>query len=130
MRRIILLILTMVSISVFAENGEEQVSVRKINDQYAINYYNFKEDIADYFGKAGLQGSGYTWAALVKAAVTTESPELLSQIEFAPEGGIFAAYTSSEIVADKVKAVIEKLSSDIVYREKQIKIATDGGYIE
>lgn len=130
MRRIILLIFTLVSISVFAASDEEQISVRKIDNQYAINYYNYKMDVTEYFANANLQGSGYTWEALVKAAVKTESPELLAQIEFAPEGGTFAAYTTSDAVANKIKEVIEKLSSDLAYRDKFMKIASDGGYIE
>jgi|GEM_PF-4470765 len=130
MRSIILLIFTLASISVFGASDEEQVTVRKIDDQYAINYYNYKTDVTEYFGKANLQGSGYTWEALVKAAIMTESPDALSKIEFAPEGGTFIAYTSSETLANKVKAVIEKLSSDLAYRDKFMKIAGDGGYIE
>lgn len=130
MRRIMLLILTLVSISVFAASDEEQVTVRKIDNQYAINYYNYKTDVTEYFGKANLQGSGYTWAALVKAAIMTESPESLSKIEFSPEGGTFIAYTASEAIAGKVKTIIEKLSSDLAYRDKSMKVANDGGYLE
>jgi len=130
MRRIILLVLTMFSISVFGGNDDENISVRKIDNQYAINYYNFNSEIANYFTKQSLQAGGYTWEALVKAAVTTEAPELLSQIEFAAEGGSFIAYTASENVANKIKGIIEKLSANIDYREKNIKIATAGGYIE
>jgi hypothetical protein len=130
MRRIILLILTLASISVFGASDEEQVTVRKVDNQYAISYYNYKKDVTEYFANANLQGSGYTWAALVKAAIKTESPESLAKIEFSPEGGTFIAYTPSETVADKVKLAIEKLSADLSYRDKAMKIASDGGYIE
>lgn len=129
MRHIIFLILTMLSINVFA-GSDENVTVRQAGEQYIVNYYNYEADVADYFAKAGLQGSGYTWAALVKAAITTESPELLAQIEISPEGGTFIAYSTSEVAANKIKSVIEKLSADLSYRKKYIKIATDGGYIE
>ena len=129
MRHIIFLILTMLSVNVFA-GSEENISVRQAGDQYIVNYYNYKAEVSTYFEKAGLQGSGYTWGALVKAAITTESPELLAQIEFSPEGGTFIAYNKTEVAANQVKAVIEKLSADLSYREKFIKVASDGGYIE
>ena len=129
MRHIIFLILTMLSVNAFA-GSEENITVRQAGDQYIVNYYNYEADVADYFAKAGLQGSGYTWGALVKAAITTESPELLEQIEITPEGGTFIAYSTSEVAANKIKSVIEKLSTDLSYRGKLIKIASDGGYIE
>jgi len=129
MRHIIFLILTILSVNAFA-GSEENVTVRQAGEQYIVNYYNYEADIADYFAKAGLQGSGYTWGALVKAAITTESPELLEQIEISPEGGTFIAYNTNEAAAKKVKSVIGKLSADLNYRKKMIKIASDGGYIE
>lgn len=130
MRRIVLLILTMFSISVFAGSADENLSVRKVDKQYVINYYNYNSDVTDYFTKASLQGGGYTWEALVTAALKSEAPESLAQIEFAAQGGAFIAYTANEGIADKVKSVIEKLSADLSYRGKLVKIATDGGYIE
>lgn len=130
MRGIFLVMLTLFSISVFASSEDENVTVRNVNNQYVINYYNYNENVANYFAKAGLQGSGYTWAALVKAAVQTESPDLLPQIEFSPEGGTFIAFTASEAIANKLKTIIQKLSSDLGYRGKNLKTASDGGYIE
>jgi hypothetical protein len=130
MRSIILLILTLASISLFAADEEQHATIRNVDGQYAINFYNFNEDVALHLTNANLQGSGYTWVALVKAALTTENAALLSDIEFAPEGGAFVAYSNSEIAANKVQSVIDKLSSDTSYREKCIKIATAGGYIE
>lgn len=130
MRGIFWVMLAFFSISVFASSDDENVTVRNVNNQYVINYYNYNEDVAAYFAKAGLQGGGYTWEALVKAAVKTESPDFLPQIEFSPEGGTFIAYTASDEIANKLKTIIKKLSSDVAYRGKNLKIASDGGYIE
>lgn len=130
MKHILFLIFTMLSVNVFAASDDENISVRQAGDQYIVNYYNYNASVTDYFDKAGLQGGGYTWVALVTAAIKTEAPELLAQIEFSPEGGTFIAYSASETVANKIKTVLEKLSADLGYRGKQVKKATDGGYIE
>lgn len=130
MKHILFLIFTMLSVNLFAASGDENISVRQAGDQYIVNYYNYNANVTDYFNKAGLQGGGYTWVALVTAAVKTEAPELLGKIEFSPEGGTFIAYCASETVANKIKTVLKKLSANLGYREKQIKTATAGGYIE
>lgn len=68
-----------------------------------------------YFEKLGLQGGCYTWEALIKPAITSEAPEFMSKIEFDPEGDAFFACTANEVVTDKVKTIIEKLSTDLDY---------------
>lgn len=130
MRKIFLLILTMISVNVFANEMESKVTVQQNGSEYTVRYFNYSTAVEKYFSKLGLQGSGYTWEALVKAGVTSESPELLDKLEFAPEGSTFVAYTSNEPAANKVKTILENLSSDTGYRSKLVKIATDGGYIE
>ena len=130
MRSILFLTLAMISVSVLGGNVEEKITIQKIDTQYSINYFNYKASELKYFETIGLQGGGYTWVALIKAVLENESPELMPQIEFDPEGDAFFAYAASEDNANRIKAVIERLSSDINYREKYIKIATDGGYIE
>ncbi|WP_354625738.1 Imm51 family immunity protein [Psychromonas sp. MME2] len=130
MKKIILLILTMLSVNVLANDLDENLSVQQNGAEYTIKYFNYKTSTDTYFSDAGLQGSGYTWAALVRAALSTESPDLSPQVDFSPEGGSFIAYTKDEAAANQVQSIIEKLSADINFRNKMVDIATKGGYIE
>ena len=130
MRSTIFFILILISMWAIGGNMEEAVSVQKLEGQYSVNYFNHKPEALAYFERKGLQGGGYTWEALVRAAVSEESPSMLEEIEFDSEGDAFNAYTESENVANKIKVIIEKLSSDIAYRKKCIQIAGSEGYLE
>lgn len=130
MRIGIFLFLMLASICVSGDDMQESVSIQKVNNQFAINYFNYKPEILAYFESVELQGGGYTWEALVRAAVSTEAHAALAEIEFDSEGDAFVAYTANESVANKVKEIIERLSSDISYREKYIKLAGSEGYLE
>lgn len=109
---------------------EERVTIEKVESQYSISYFNYKSDTLEYFERLGLQGGGYTWKSLVKSALQAESPELLSQIESDAEGDAFVAYSANQSSAQAVKDILNRLSSDLDYRQKYIKAATDAGHIE
>ena len=48
------------------------------------------------FEKYGGEGSGYNWAALIKVILKKENPDLLSHLDFDPEGGAFYLFADSE----------------------------------
>lgn len=118
------------SLSAVGADMEEGVDIGQYNGQYSISYFNHKDDVLSYFESKGLQGGGYTWEALVRAALEIEAPEQLARLESDPEADAFYAYAPTESVANTVKGVLEKLSADIQYRERCIERAIQNGYIE
>ena len=130
MQYLIFFTLIFVSTFICASKVDKEISIKKIENEYSISYFNYEPEISIYFEKRELQGGGYTWEALVKAVIENEFPNLLSNIRFDSEGDAFFAHVKDEITANKIKTVIEKLSSDIDYREKYFKIAKQHGYLE
>lgn len=109
---------------------EEKVTMVKVGDKYSVNYFNHKKETFEYFLGKGLQGGGYTWEALVRAAIFDKESTALLTIEFDSEGDAFFAHTTDKRDANLIKRVVERLSRDLEYREICIEKATAAGAIE
>ncbi|WP_141503008.1 Imm51 family immunity protein [Paenibacillus luteus] len=57
---------------------------------------SYKSHIFEARADEGFEGNGYDWASLAAVFLDEKMPELVSIINFDPEAGMFAAYTSNQ----------------------------------
>lgn len=67
---------------------------------------------ASFMERHELQGGGYTWEAVVESLLRQRSPELLSKLEFDPEGSMFCAYGHDRETLRAVAALIREVQAD------------------
>ena len=125
-----LLTLLILTLSGFA-HGSDVASILNIRDDGAgaasLSFYNYDPKVLELFEAKKLQGGGYTWESLVKAALGGVKPH---GVEFDPEGDAFYAYASSASSLASVKEAIGRLVSDPEFMEECIVRARQGGYLE
>jgi len=97
---------------------------------FGLSYFDYRDTTLQWFGARGLQGGGYTWEALVRAAFQMEPSPLVNQIELDSEGGAFNAYAESKEARAMLKQTIEKLVNDMDFRIQSLEHAKQGGYLE
>lgn len=51
------------------------------------------EYLQEEFGVAGFEGSGYDWEGLARVFLAEKRPDLIDNIEFDSEAGMFCAYS-------------------------------------
>lgn len=113
-----------------AMDQEEGLSIGQYEGEFTLQYFNYKEKILTYFESKELQGGGPTWAALVRAALEMEASPHLHDIQFDEEGDMLFLFSLHEQPLLAVKVIIERLNSDLTFREKCIKHAASAGYLE
>ena len=65
----------------FSEHGQDQASITLEADmKYSL------------FEKHGIEPNGYVWKKVLQTHLETTHPELLSNVTFDPEAGMFACY--------------------------------------
>jgi hypothetical protein len=95
---------------------------------YSLIFTDFDAHL-NVITKNGGQGGGYTWEALVKAAVELKSIEVPG-IEYDPESDMFAAYGSNKESLIKIASLIKEMTEDPDTLKKAITKAKSGGYFE
>lgn len=96
-------------------------------NEFSITFTD--EDHIEFLESQDGQGGGYSWEAMVKAALQIRDIEL-SEVEFDPESDMFAVVSSTKepllIIANTVRALCE----DRALMEKAISTAKSEGYFE
>jgi len=113
-----------------AESAENGFTESEYDGIFGLSYYDYRDATIQWFGARGMQGGGYTWEALVRAAFELEPSPLSNQIELDSEGGAFNAYVQSEEARAVLKQTIEKLVNDMDFRVRSLEHAEQGGYLE
>ena len=113
------------------EQPLEGSAISEIPDgQYSYNYFNHNPEVINFFESKGLQGGGYTWEALAKAGLKISQTKLSESIEFDSEGDALFANSESKEALTEQEAVIKKIASDTVFRDKCLALAEQDGDLE
>lgn len=67
---------------------EKSVSVCLIVGEYKTEIFERREE-------EGFEGNGYDWGSLAKVFLEELQPELMEDVKFDPEAGMFCAYSSN-----------------------------------
>ena len=67
---------------------EKNVSVCLIVGEYKTEIFERREE-------EGFEGNGYDWGSLAKVFLEELHPELMEDVKFDPEAGMFCAYSSN-----------------------------------
>ena len=108
----------------------EGLTIQKYDDDFTLQYYNYKKNLLFYFEEKGLQGGGPTWAALVKAGLELDKSPHLESVHFDEEGDMLYLYSPDKKAVYAVKKIIELLNKNVAFREKCIAQASAEGYLE
>ncbi|SUB88449.1 Uncharacterised protein [Porphyromonas macacae] len=60
-----------------------------------LNVGDYKQEIFQTREEEGFEGSGYDWTSLAKVFLMEQHPELIGDVKFDPESGMFCAYSSN-----------------------------------
>ena len=71
-------------------DGEESVSV-------CLEAGEYKAEIFESRLSEGFEGNGYDWGSLAKVFLDEKKPELVNDINFDPEAGMYCVYSSNKI---------------------------------
>lgn len=64
-----------------------------------LNAGSFKQEIFETRADEGFEGNGYDWTSLAKVFLEERYADLINEVKFDPEAGMFCAYSSnSEIL--------------------------------
>src|SRR5262245_36081823 len=87
------------------------------------------DDFIEYLESQEGQGGGYSWEAMVKAILEIRAIEL-DDVDFDPEGDMFAATSPNKASLETIARIIKELTEDRKLMEQAITHAKDGGYFE
>ena len=108
--------------------GSEIISIP--GQGFALTYFNHHPKMLDYLESKNLQGGGYTWEALAKAAIGELAPEIGTQIDYDPESDYLFALSADREVLKVLENLLQRLSTDLPLRERCVQIAIEAGYLE
>lgn len=80
--------------------------VETTQGNYSLLYTDF--DHSELFDEIGFEGGGYDWQSVMIYVLETELPELVDDIDFDSEAGMFVAYGQN-------KAALEKFAEKMDY---------------
>ncbi|MBZ4041188.1 immunity 51 family protein [Flavobacterium hibisci] len=60
-----------------------------------LNVGEYKTEIFQEREEEGFEGNGYDWASLAKVFLEERKSELMQNVKFDPEAGMFCAYSSN-----------------------------------
>lgn len=60
-----------------------------------LNVGSYKQEIFDARANEGFEGNGYDWGSLAQVFLEEKRPDLVENVRFDPEGGMFCAYSSN-----------------------------------
>ena len=61
----------------------------------------FKQEVFDMRGDEGFLGNGYDWGSLAVVFLEEQMPELVNEVSFDPEAGMFCAYSGNKEALEK-----------------------------
>lgn len=61
-----------------------------------LNVGEYKTDLFQTRKEEGFEGNGYDWGSLAKVFLEEQKPELIMDIKFDPEAGMFCVYSSNK----------------------------------
>ena len=102
------------------------------NGQAIFSYYDSSESDSHVhqFLDRGLQGGGYTWEALILAAVQIFHPSIEYRLEFDPEADGIAIWSEDQQALNQVAKLVGRIKSDPHFLEACLKHAEEEGYLE
>jgi len=87
------------------------------------------DDFIEYLESQGGQGGGYTWESMVTAVLEMRSI-VLEDVDFDPEGDMFAAASANKASLQTIAHIIKELAENHELMAQAIAHAKDGGYFE
>jgi len=95
---------------------------------FVLSFSDLEEHSA-YIQDEGGHGGGYSWEAIVKAALQLRSLAV-PDVEFDPESDMFSAASSNRTSLEKIASLIDELRADRAFMAKALAHAKKGGYFE
>jgi hypothetical protein len=98
-------------------------------DKYRLDFFEMWETY-DYLAEKGYQGGGATWECLAEALISSQAPELESQVMLDGESDCLAIWSSSKEALVKLALLIQQTSLDRAKLDAAIALAEARGNME
>jgi hypothetical protein len=79
--------------------------------RFSLCFDDFRMPKLTAFDERGLQGGGYTWEAVVDSLVRMRRPELLNELSYDSESGMFVALGSRDALKDVANLIQEAIAN-------------------
>jgi hypothetical protein len=97
--------------------------------QFSLTFDDL-DDYAEIFEDQGWEGNGYAWEGVVQTVLSERSPELLEELEFDSEAGMFAVYATDLDPLREVAGVIREAVVDLDMLAEAIERAAGQGLLD
>ncbi|NOT60100.1 MAG: hypothetical protein HOP19_07730 [Acidobacteria bacterium] len=98
-------------------------------EQFCVEFSDMWQNY-DYLSEKGYQGGGATWECLAESIISTQAPELATEIRLDGESDCLAIWSSSQTALDKMMRLIGETNADRTKLDAMIAHASANGYLE
>jgi hypothetical protein len=130
MRTLLIALVAMIGASAMADSTGYGFTTSEFGGAVQVSYFDYREDILEWFQSRDLQGGGYTWEALVRSALELQRSPYADDVEYNSEGDAFFATVSSEEASEALKDVFRRLTTNESFRLECMAHAQRRGDLE
>jgi hypothetical protein len=95
---------------------------------FSITFDDIDGSVEHIQGREG-QGGGYSWESMIRAVLAMRSIEL-DDVDFDPEGDMFAAASANKASLETIAHIIKDLVGNRELMDEAITLAKADGYFE